>query len=305
MARKDNYWAGFAAYRYGSAGKAAKPRQVIKGDRRTHVVDQVVALLKAFTSSPFQHEGALRAGIRSALCMAGHRWALADLEAEAIVAEGLRRIGAVRPSWAEGQWTHTDSPDFCSWCRKPMDDVERTRGQRFCSPHCARCALERRDYETHAGKEAISRSAYRLISKMKRPPITCVHCGKQFHSDATRARFCSNTCAMTHRWVDNTLPDKTCEHCGTLFHPLRLKQRACSLSCGRFILHADKRAALASETRTCLTCEETFTPTAKESTCCSDRCRLRKNYLARKRAARLAPPSLTAEIFDGWFAMAT
>ncbi len=304
MARKDSYWAGFGAYRYGSPKKPEKPRQLIKDDQRAHVVDQVAALLRNWTSSPFEHEGTLRASIRSALCMAGHRWVLADLEAEAIVEEGLRRIGAVRPSWAEGQWTHTDSPDFCSWCRKPLDEESCTRAQRFCSPHCARCALERRDHEIRAGRDAISRSAIRLIEKAAATPRPCTQCGKMFRSDRKEAFYCSPACVSASLV---TLEDQTCPVCETVFHPANKGQECCSLSCRTHLRYRREEERLRETTRQCACCGTAFTPTKETDLYCTRRCGANmrnRAYLARRRAARLVPPPLTAEVFDGWFAMA-
>lgn len=304
MARKDSYWAGFGAYRYGSPRKPEKPRQLIKGERRTHVVDQVVALLKTWTSSPFEHEGTLRASIRASLCLAGYRWVLADLEAEAIVGEGLRRIGAVRPSWAEGQWTHTDSPDFCSWCHKPMDEETRTRGQRFCSAHCAKCALERRDYEMQAHREAIGRSAIRLVEKARATPRTCKQCGKSFQSDRKEAFFCSPACVSASLVL---LEDQTCPVCETVFHPVNRGQECCSLKCRNHLRYKREEEELRETVRICDCCGAQFTPTKSRSIYCSPRCSrnmANRAYLARRRAARLVPPPLTAEVFDGWFAMA-
>ena len=307
MGYQHGMFSGLTTYRYGTPKKPEKPRQLIKGDRRAHVVDQVVALLKTWTSSPFEHEGTLRAHIRSGLCMAGHRWVLADLEAEAIVEECLRRIGAVRPSWAEGQWTHTDSLDFCSWCRGPMDEETRTRGQRFCSPHCARCALERRDYETQAGREAISRSAYRLIARAVATPRVCAFCGKDFRSDCRDARFCTPRCARRHEKGATLLQDQACLWCEATFHPANKGQECCSLSCRTHLRYRREEERLRESTRQCACCGTAFTPTKETDLYCTRRCGANmrnRAYLARRRAAHLAPPPLTAEVFDGWFAMA-
>ncbi|HEV7286289.1 MAG TPA: hypothetical protein VGN75_15645, partial [Kaistia sp.] len=100
--RKDGYWKGYLDYRYGRqaapvtlAGKT-KPGGLNKA-KRVHVVDQVTGILRGWRTSPFENEGAIVHGLRSGMCLEGQRWARADMEATAIVAEGLRRIRAERP----------------------------------------------------------------------------------------------------------------------------------------------------------------------------------------------------------------
>lgn len=55
------------------------------------------------------YEGAVTASLRSGLCLRGMGWHEADAAARDMVGEALRKAGATRPSWAEGQeaWTGT------------------------------------------------------------------------------------------------------------------------------------------------------------------------------------------------------
>jgi len=91
------------------------------------------------TGSPFGLEGALRAGIRADLCLAGWRWQTADAMARDLLDEAFRRARAVRPTWYEGQkeWTMHEGllieRTRCVRCHKSLPAGHR----KFCSDLCA------------------------------------------------------------------------------------------------------------------------------------------------------------------------
>src|SRR3546814_1442074 len=70
----------------------------------------------------FSLEGELRHRLRSSLCRQGADWILADLLAAAIVEDALRKVGAQRPTWQQGQ------PE---WTQEGVIYIQRTR--------CIRC----------------------------------------------------------------------------------------------------------------------------------------------------------------------
>ena len=302
-ARKDNYWSGWSDYRYGS-GKKVTLAPIFKGETRQRVVDDVTEILRGWRSTPFEHEGSLLAGLRSALCSRGHGWARADAEVRQVVAEGLRRLGAKRPTWEEGQWQHTDSPDYCSWCKAPMDEMDRTRGQRFCSAECAKNTLERRSFQTFASKDLVGRSAYRLIAKLGSKPRSCKQCDKKFQSDRPDALFCSPRCASHHQKGDALLTEIACQWCGNDFMPDNSRQRYCSHSCHGLAHHQQMREQMAKVSRICECCSETFTPSHERSIYCSKRCAgvmAKRAYSYRQKVKAQPAPSviyLTADVLD-------
>jgi hypothetical protein len=279
----------YADYRYGTERPVYVPgrkhRRLADRQRREQLVSRVRAILGSWTSSPFEHEAATVHGLRSAWCLAGEKWTIADLEAASIVAEALEQNRARRPSWEEGQWTYADSPDQCAWCRGPIDDEERSRRQRFCCVECAKAALQHMARKTTHHYGAILRSAIRLIDKEKAQARECEHCGRPFKTDASGQRFCSVRCAGIHLAGDRAHRDVTCEHCGTVFHQRVAGQRYCSMSCGRKATLAKEAAALAQERRTCACCGAEFSPPTKTALYCSRRCQKVMND--RKAAQRL------------------
>jgi hypothetical protein len=92
------------------------------------------------TASLWGLEGPLRAGIRSDLCLQGWRWKDADALAQDVLADAFRRVGAVRPSWNEGQpeWTIEAGTLIertrCARCHKPLPEGH----YKFCGSTCKR-----------------------------------------------------------------------------------------------------------------------------------------------------------------------
>lgn len=319
-----------------------KPARVLKGDRRKHVVHQVIDILGDWRSSKFEHEGAVRSGLRSAFCLEGHKWSIADIEADALVQEGLRRIGAKRPDWVEGQRDFADGFLHCAWCGTDLPDEEVNGGRkgRFCSTVCAHAAYENRVTEERFHLSSTGRAAYRIIRREKLPAQECKQCGATFRPFNWQKRgqiFCSTACSQA--W-HTRLPDRECKTCGTIFHPSIASATFCSWACytnqpyqvrscpscsgavpkgsrsspyccnecfnrERRGQRAVARAARARE-NICGWCNETFISKAGTSKFCSANCRALANYHAKKKkSAQVIPlPIFTLEIFDGWFTRA-
>ncbi len=206
-----------------------KGRVKLSGQAREHVLGRVTEIMAGWTYSPFEYEGSCRHGIRSGLCMEGATWPRADLEAAAIVDEALRRLRARRPTWEEGQWTHTHSREQCQWCGRPMEEIERTRGQRHCSVSCAAAAKQHLADKSSEYAGAAIRAAKRLIDKSRAAVRECAHCGSPFQSDRPNAKYCSLRCARHSN--KPVLANKDCERCGRVFHPANAKVRFCSRRC--------------------------------------------------------------------------
>ncbi|MBL3568872.1 hypothetical protein BV509_09130 [Rhodovulum sulfidophilum] len=96
------------------------------------------AFTEGHAASLFAFEGPFRHAIRSGLCLQGWKWAAADEMAAAMVAEALRKAGAKRPSWNEGQpeWTIESGTLIertrCQRCHKPLPEDHH----KFCSDLC-------------------------------------------------------------------------------------------------------------------------------------------------------------------------
>jgi hypothetical protein len=238
-------------------GRRKSSNQIIKGEKRRHVIDEVIDVLKDWRLSKFENEAPIRHGLRAALCLDGHRWSLADIEADMVIQEGLNTIGAKRPSWDEGQWHYTVSPDQCVWCQGPIDAEDEARGFRFCSAVCAKSADEHRAYRTKRAFDSAAKNAYVIIKTDEAPLIACHHCAKpfkrkgaQYDSNLTlgRFKFCSVRCADKSRRV---YADRACAVCEKTFRPQKERQFCCSAACA----HKQK---VKPANRQCLCCGTSF-----------------------------------------------
>lgn len=301
-------------------------KRFYSGEKRQHVVGRVASILKGWHSSPFELEAATRAGLRSALCLTGIRWAHADAEAADIVEEGLRLIGAVRPTWAQGQREYTIPAENCQWCGRDMADEVRP-GRRFCSDVCAKSALQHRDFETVWYRDNAAWESYRVVLREKTTARTCKQCGVTFKPirDAASTEFCSLRCAGAHR---RTVPERACTQCGADFRPKtsNIPGMFCSRACHQ--AHVDERRI----ERHCLFCGEAFFAKTEDARYCSpghrtQACKVQirirrmeetgKPYVPRgpeahlvhriidaHMAAKMDSLPLTAAVFDTWFLMA-
>ncbi|MEQ1405635.1 hypothetical protein ABK249_11890 [Neorhizobium sp. Rsf11] len=310
-----------------------KAAGILKGERRRHVVDEVMDALRDWRFSKFENEGPIRYGLRSALCLDGHRWPLADMEADLLVQEALRRIGAKRPSWAEGQRDYTDPRHTCAWCGQdlPEEMTSGARQGRFCSSLCAKSAIQKRTEEDRYHASRTGTAAYRIIRREKLPLRDCLQCGtafRPFNYNKADQRFCTHECSQL--W-SRRIPERECKTCGTPFRPRASSGIYCSIACSvkraaevlpchscggpvpsralnaKYCCNAcrvreerGKRAVARANRileKACAHCGDIFSAkTARAEYCCASCKQLA--YYARQRSNVIY---LTAEIFDGWF----
>tara|TARA_R110002020_G_scaffold5179_4_gene21913 strand:- start:1075 stop:2208 length:1134 start_codon:yes stop_codon:yes gene_type:complete len=254
--KRSGAYSGWPQYRYGES-KAYVHKLIFKGDRRDQLISGVLEQLRHFRLSPFENEGPCRHGLRRAIISKGHGWTPADAEAALLVAEGLQRMGAVRPSYDEGQWVYSVSPDYCCSCHGPIDPADQARGFRFCSAGCAGRAYERRAYGELARGYDIARNAYLIIRTDAAPERECKYCGVSFkrwsnglpstEKDGS-GKFCSKECGDASR---RTLTEKACRQCGESFRPSDSRKIYCSQACAT-------ESMKKGPNRTCMECGTAF-----------------------------------------------
>lgn len=269
---KDGGFTGWADFRYGEskakpvtlAGSRAKPKRIINGEKRKHVVDQVVQMLRAWRSTPFENEAAARHGLRSGFCIDGHPWRMSDHEAEAIVAEAFRRIGAKRPSFEEGQRQYTIPPENCSWCGVAIPEELNVgdHSTRFCCAEHAKLSLMYRDFRVRDHQDRAYADARAIIRRTGNPALSCGHCGRIFRPQFAHSKFCSDGCYHASRVKHEP---KDCENCGKTFKPIKISNRFCSTVC-----HGIAKRSLPM--KQCLSCGETFRPKNHDQKYCSQPC---------------------------------
>jgi endogenous inhibitor of DNA gyrase (YacG/DUF329 family) len=268
ISRRRKAQGSWDSYRYGSAVKPTLP-PLFKGKRRESAISETIGWLETFRFSKFEREGDCRNGIRATLCLRGHSWGAADATAADVVREGLRRIGAERPSWYQGQPDYAEGRERCLRCAKFVDESDQAAGRRFCSQECAR--------------------VYRVLLAYEPPPVRpdnrdCAACGKTFRvkTYSPNQKYCSRTCAGT----GEPLQPRPCEWCGNEFQPTRGMLRYCSRDCASFANIQKFRDA--NPERSCIICKVTFRPKQARQEVCSYSCRVRRDKIrdnARKRAA--------------------
>lgn len=292
---------GYTEYRYGDQGKAlplaavsiqkpksgAEVKPVYRGENKRRLINEVMDALSDWRKSPFENEGAMRAGLRSAMCLKGHAWAVSDWQAAELVNAAFTEMGAKRPSWEEGERGYALSLDYCAWCFCAIAEEDRSNGRRFCSVECARVSLVHMTRKEGGRYTATIRNAYRLIEQDKAAPRDCEYCGKSFKSDAKGQRFCTGSCAALHRLGDSVLRERECKFCHATFMPSRGKQQYCTIRCSR---HANAKAsadALAHVTIICGCCGVAFHPKTEKTRYCTPKCQTEmgiRAWKARKRA---------------------
>lgn len=230
-------------YRYGPKNEVRLPspssHPILGGARRRKCVDKVADILGTWHSSHFEHEGVTRAGLRSEFCLQGYRWSLADREAESIVGDALKAIGAKRPTEDEGQPRYIDIGDFCMHCGQPMPDdlVTGGRKQRYCSFECASAERVLRKQRGELSEKTAMFAIRGLMSKQKMKPKVCAECGKDFVSSSAGwhayAKYCSRDCFAASYQRDSKKAPRDCLACGTTFKPWNADQKYCGKKCAR------------------------------------------------------------------------
>lgn len=230
-------------YRHGekrpvyAPGKDPIVKRVIDGDKRKHVVGKVVEQLEGWTSTPFEHEGSTRAGLRSGLCLNGLRWPLADLVAADLVASALREMGAQRPSFEQGQPEYVHELIYCAHCSRELgeDDVSANRARRYCSVECAKAAMAKQSMRHREKNDKFKRSAQAIVYQAKIAERTCVECGGSFRpqSEGKAQKFCSQRCAgaSNQKAMAAQGVPCVCTFCGGAYMAGNHKSRHCSTAC--------------------------------------------------------------------------
>jgi endogenous inhibitor of DNA gyrase (YacG/DUF329 family) len=233
--------------------------------RRETMTAAVVGILDCGRSSRFEYEAACRHGLRSGLCLEGESWARADAFAAAIVSEALRRLGAERPSWFQGQPEYADTDTSRGWCalpgcEKPIPiDRPETGGNavKYCSHFCAKNASAQRQREHGARMDLASylaSCAARREATLQASAKECAHCGRHFLSKATNAKaYCSRACAYAARTQFSRRP---CANCGKVFKPKRTGHGKATLFCS--VACAASARTKEKPTRNCERCGATF-----------------------------------------------
>jgi hypothetical protein len=244
--------------------------------QRAEMVRRVAEILNdPDAPSRFAHEGAVRHGLRSAFCLAGAKWEIADVMAASIVSAALVSIGARRPTWQEGQaeWTQDGvivvERTTCARCAGPMPEDAR-QGTRYCSKLCRQAVHNHRasvmGHQRTWTQWRAEQTARREHNRLQRE-VPCEHCGKPFIKDgrhgAAIQRYCSYQCYWA---VDkHRLRKRNCGHCGTRFQPRGSRSKYCSRACsdaGRTVYHPIP----------CEVCGTEFTPSLRTARYCSIQC---------------------------------
>ncbi len=297
---QKGWTAGYTDYRHGPR-RPISLAPVFKKTERVIMVDSILDTMREWRFSPFENEGAVRAGLRSSLCLAGHQWASADAEAASLVTEALRYLGGERPSWIEGQREYSASPDFCSWCQAPLEDDLRNLGgtRKFCTEECARSAIVQRSLTRVRFESTAYSEAANMIQRLRLRPKDCAECKKPFRPRSIEAIYCTRECLHQSKRI---APLLTCETCSTGFRSSNIRKlnggRFCSSAC--YIAKRSERRVECC----CHECGILFTANSPTAKFCSGRCKSAKANLVRKLRAVPAHDNvtyLTAEIFDGWF----
>ncbi|MQW00866.1 hypothetical protein GHK46_27170 [Sinorhizobium medicae] len=261
----DSYWL---------PKKKPEGQAIFKGKHREHLISKVMESLSDWRSSPFENEGSCVAGFRGALCLQGHSWSAADTEARGLVADALRLIGAVRPTWDQGQREYTVADEDCKWCAGPLppDATAGLRRVRFCSTECAKASFNSKSEQSWLKNSAVAWSAYRLILRSRVQPRKCDACGKMYSPvrEKSDSKYCSKDCFNQGRLKYTPVKCMTCK---AEFRPVRKTARYCSVRC------KDAAASVPKRSLVCLCCGVAFTAPTSRAKFCSRTCKGRYRFL--------------------------
>lgn len=231
--------------------RVAKARKLSK-DRRRHLVETVATILKDGRPTYFAFEASCRHGIRSGLCLDGWKWQEAEATADDLVSAALRQIGAIRPTWAQGQPEYTEPvASRCLHCRRIMPEVEEGRERRkYCSHECFRAYHQARWAADHREEAIATAQAWRDARREAAPSRACEWCGTHFkpldQSGRKPQRFCGKSCiakwsnsqrAESFGWIAMPKkkkplpPPQSCWECGRMFRPDFPGKRYCQKAC--------------------------------------------------------------------------
>jgi hypothetical protein len=238
-----------------------KLRAKVRGERQRHaaIVAEVTRILDCGRSSKFEYEASCRAGLRSAFCLDGRSWKFADAYAATIVKEALRRIGAMRPTWAQAQ-----APDerieryFCQRCGSEMPPERSARGARYCSKLCSWLAWSARTHrdrvEQHLAEQIASGGSSTRYAPGQIDKV-CAHCARIFQTRDTIRKYCSRECASAAPPKYGLTP---CAYCGKKFLPKNSGGARLTKYCSRQCFNAARAIQ-----QPCAHCGAPFQPVVK------------------------------------------
>lgn len=290
---KNGLRAGYVEYRYGASSERTitLSRPIMNEDRRKHLVNDVVDMLRDWRSSPWEDEGAMRAGLRAGLCLQGHGWLRSDQEAASIVASSFRRLGRDnRPSWDEGQREYVEPRENCAWCGSSVPDelMVGNRRTNFCSSTCARSAMVHRAIGAGEHARQIYHAAAAIIDRTKKKPIKCGHCSRSFRPRFDCTVYCSRECRDAAR---QRRAEKTCLHCRKAFQVIAAnadRSKYCSAEC-----YTEGRKARQIE-RICVSCGNAFVAGVHKARHCCSAC----GWVDRRFRKGAPPKRISPLIFD-------
>ncbi len=266
MAYKHGNYGGYLEYRYGPRKKPTLAN-VMNKEKRRHLIHDVMDAVTDWRETPFEKEGALRAGLRSGLCLKGESWSVADDEAAYALSQAFMKIGVARPTWEQGQREYVTPSENCNWCGVELDETQLTRRQRFCDASCAKSALQYRDWERGQRESSLAVLASRMIRRSRNPAINCGYCAKPFHPTNTGGeKCCSKFCADKLKIME----ERTCANprCRKVYPKSQGGEHFCSAKCrkahGRFIRDISF---------TCEQCSKPFTASRPDARFCSSTCK--------------------------------
>lgn len=250
-------------------GIKPKPRpRLLQKDRRRHLIETAAEILCIGRPTHFAFEGATRHGLRSSLCLQGWPWLDADAAAKDVVDAALRQIGAVRPTWQQGQFNYTDDSAIehtrCANedCGKPVAMGENGRWRKYCSSEClgrhhAKMA-DRFGFKRTRAEYLAFHAANREKKKSALAQRDCAWCGKMFlHRDrrSEPQAYCGDICRKAAvSAAARKLPDEVkCARCGTGFRPKHAGAKFCGKVCMASAFSAGGRVE-----RPCVRCGEIF-----------------------------------------------
>lgn len=152
--------------------KPRKERKRAKVRRRATILQAIIVIIRedwreGITPTLLNHEGTLRASLRSGLCLQGLAWVEANGAANEIVTEAFKATGAKRPAWKEGQAEHTDGGVIrdtrlrCAQCERPLPPEHKT----FCGKLCFDAHRARRAYHENIEQR-------RMLDRLRQRSLT-------------------------------------------------------------------------------------------------------------------------------------
>ena len=149
--------------------------KTLSSQRKKNLVDAAMDILRDWRSSPFEFEGAVRHGIRSALCLEHWSWRDADHEASQTLGMAFRLLGVERPKWHEGQGEARDwNPKYGAYrrCANCGDLIDPDAGLSTCSAWCSKIMAHAKWRRVHAKEEAAKIKLRRVINPERSKAIT-------------------------------------------------------------------------------------------------------------------------------------